>query len=73
MHTKTEAAAIFLKFQQEEVDGAALYEKIAKYVRDEKNSGILRSIAASETRHAEIVVKGKPFKARRRPAASASP
>ena len=55
MTRNTKTTALFLKFQQEEVDGAALYEKIAKYVKDEKNRGILQSMARSEARHAEIM------------------
>ena len=64
MSINTETTALFLKFQQEEMDGAALYKTIAKYVKDEKNRGILQSMAASEARHAEIMKRytGKALK-----------
>ncbi len=44
-----------LRYQQSEVDGAALYHAIARGIRDEKNKNILTKIASDETRHARMI------------------
>lgn len=46
---------LLLEFQQAEVDGAALYRKIAKRVPDEKNRKIILAIAEDEARHADVM------------------
>lgn len=64
MPTKTGTSDLLLQFQQEETDGAALYELIAKHVKNEENKGILRSMAVDEARHAAIMARytGKKLK-----------
>lgn len=46
--------ATLLKLQQEEVDGAAIYQKIAKRERNAENQSTLLRIASDEQRHAGI-------------------
>lgn len=46
--------ALFLRFQQAEIDGAALYATLAETARDGKNSEILAKIAQDELRHAAV-------------------
>lgn len=48
-HTK-----ILLEFQQEEIDGAAVYDAIARFARDEKNRRIILRMADDERAHAEF-------------------
>lgn len=46
---------LLLEFQQEEVDGAALYKRIASSVKDEENRRIIMAMAEDEARHAHIM------------------
>ncbi|MDR1515088.1 MAG: VIT1/CCC1 family protein [Synergistaceae bacterium] len=46
---------LLLEFQQAEVDGAALYRKIASRVPDEKNRRIILLIADDEAKHASAM------------------
>lgn len=55
MLDEKELRAYIRKFQQEEVDGAALYCQIAAKSKDGKNREILLKIAEDENRHAAIL------------------
>ncbi|MDR0616783.1 MAG: VIT1/CCC1 family protein [Synergistaceae bacterium] len=44
-----------LKFQQAEIDGAALYRRIARGMPEGKNRDIITSIAEDEARHAAVM------------------
>jgi VIT1/CCC1 family predicted Fe2+/Mn2+ transporter len=46
---------LLLKFQQAEIDGAALYRKIARRMPEGKNRDIITSIAEDEARHAAVM------------------
>jgi VIT1/CCC1 family predicted Fe2+/Mn2+ transporter len=46
---------ILLELQQAEIDGAALYRKIARRVPDGKNRKLISSIAEDESRHAAVM------------------
>mgnify|MGYP000961850990 FL=1 len=44
----------FLTLAKGEMEGAALYEKVARFVKKESDRATLRSIAEEEKRHAEV-------------------
>lgn len=55
MHDENrERTALFLQFQQAEVDGAALYFNLAKVVKDERNKSLISQIGKDEAKHAKI-------------------
>lgn len=49
-----EDIALMETFQQAEIDGAVIYEKIARSIKDKENKEIFLKMAEDERRHAEI-------------------
>ena len=56
MNNKTENK-VFQKIQQQDLNGAALYEEIAKFTRNDKENGTLQAISRDEYKHAAIFGK----------------
>jgi VIT1/CCC1 family predicted Fe2+/Mn2+ transporter len=54
MNEEQNRIAALLQFQQAEVDGAALYSKMAKNIEDERNARIIAGIGEDETKHVNI-------------------
>ena len=52
--TEQDRVALFLEFQQAEIDGAALYGNIARDLKDLGNRNIMNEIAQDEIKHALI-------------------
>ena len=52
--TQQDRVALFLEFQQAEIDGAALYGNIARDLKDLENRNIMNEIAQDEIKHSLI-------------------
>ncbi|MDR1977392.1 MAG: VIT1/CCC1 family protein [Synergistaceae bacterium] len=51
---RPDESAVLRRFQQEEINGAALYAALSKRARNERNRSLISGIAEDEARHARI-------------------